>query len=288
MYNVNFGSEIISEGMDGDSSTTLKGSGFLAGSFMNYSIEYAVLCCKGLVRKDNQDNFWCLGKFLNSTNDGLTEPITGMAESKTFPAFAVFDGIGGEDQGEVAAFIAANRFDAAYSESQKDNTKQFLLNTCSYMNNAICRHTEQQHLKSSGSTAAILMFGKKYIYVCNIGDSRVYQFSENELVQISYDHSETIIGRRKPPLTQSLGIPETEFIIEPYISKGKYESRDKYLICSDGLSDMVTDDVISDILSEDTRILDCAQRLMCRAIKSGGNDNITIIVCEIHKQRRFL
>jgi len=247
-----------------------------------------MLCCKGLVRKDNQDNFWCLGKFLRSENDGLAEPIAGKTESKNSPAFAVFDGIGGEAQGEVAAFLAANCFDAAYSESPKDNIKQFLLHTCTNMNKAICTHTKEQHLRSSGTTAAILMFGKKYIYVCNIGDSRVYQFSENELTQISYDHSETCTSWRKPPLTQHLGIPETEFVIEPYISKGKYENGDKYLICSDGLSDMVSDDVISEILSEDTSVLDCAQVLMEKAIKSGGNDNITIIVCEIHKQRRIL
>ena len=255
---------------------------------MNYSIEYAVLCDKGLVRKINQDNFWCRGKFLNSENDGLAKPITGKAKSKTSPALAVFDGLGGEDQGEVAAFIAADRFNAAYSENQKDEIKQFLLDTCLYMNKAICKHTEEKYLRSSGSTAAILMFGKQYIYACNIGDSRVYQFSENELVQISQDHSETIVGGKKPPLSQSLGIPETEFIIEPYISKGKYEIGDKYLICTDGLTDMVSDDEISEIFSEETKVLDCAQRLMDKAIKSGGKDNITIIVCEIHKQRLFL
>jgi len=255
---------------------------------MNYRIEYAALCCKGLVRKENQDNFWCLGKFLESENNGLTKPIAGKTESKRLPAFAVFDGIGGGDQGEVAAYIAASRFDADYSESPKDNTKQFLLDTCFNMNKAIYKLAEERYLRSSGSTAAILMFGRKYIYVCNIGDSRVYQFSENKLMQISSDHSETSINGRKPPLTQHLGIPEIEFVIEPYLSKGKYENGDRYLICSDGLSDMVTDDVISDTLSEDSRVLDCAQRLMGRAIKSGGNDNITIIVCEIHKQRRFL
>ena len=255
---------------------------------MNYRIEYAVLCCKGLVRKENQDNFWCLGKFLESENNGLTEPIAGKTESKAFPAFAVFDGIGGGDQGEVAAFIAASRFDADYSESPKDNTKQFLLDTCSNMNKAICRLAEERYLRSSGSTAAILMFGRKNIYVCNIGDSRVYQFSENELTQVSHDHSEIGIYGRKPPLTQHLGIPEIEFLIEPYLSKGKYENKDRYLICSDGLSDMVSDDEIAEMLSENGSVLECAQRLMAKAIESGGKDNITLILCEIHKQRRFL
>ena len=252
---------------------------------MNYYIEYTVLCHKGLVRSKNQDNFWCMGKFLDSENDGLTEPIVVTIDSKSFPAFAVFDGMGGEQQGEVAAYIAACSFENIYKENSKNDVEQFLLDACTNMNEAICEHIEEQHLRSSGSTVAILMFGKKDIYVCNIGDSRIYQFSDEKLTQISHDHSEIGITNRKASLTQNLGIPKTEFMITPYLAKGSYENRDKYLICSDGLTDMVSEDEIAKTMIANSKIAESAEMLLQKALESGGSDNITLILCEIRKAR---
>jgi len=225
-----------------------------------------------------------MGEFLQSKNDGLAESIIGTADAKSFPAFAVFDGMGGEQQGEVAAYIAAGRFDTTYRESSKNDIKQFLLEACASMNKAICTHAKEQHIRRSGSTVAILMFGKKDIYICNIGDSRIYQFSDNKLTQISHDHSETSITGRKPPLTQSLGVPETEFVIAPYVAKGLYESRDKYLICSDGLTDMVSEDEIGKIITENSGIIKSSEALLQKALEAGGHDNITLILCEIRRQ----
>jgi len=225
-----------------------------------------------------------MGEFLKSENDGVADPITGTADTKRIPAFAVFDGMGGEQQGEVAAYIAANTFDVGYKESPKRDVKQFLLDACANMNNAICVHIKEQHLRSSGATAAILMFGKRDIYVCNIGDSRIYQFSDDTLTQISHDHSETGMIDRKPPLTQHLGIPETEFVIAPYVAKGLYEKGDKYLICSDGLTDMVSEAEIAKTMTENSSIEQGAEVLLQKALEAGGHDNITLILCEIRRQ----
>ena len=250
---------------------------------MTYCIEYTALCNKGLVRTNNQDNFWCMGEFLESENDGLAEPINGIAEAKDAPAFVVFDGMGGEQQGEVAAYIAAHNFDVAYKKNPKKDIKQFLLDTCAGMNKAICEHTKEKHIRSSGSTAAILVFGKKDIYICNIGDSRIYQHSGKKLTQITHDHCETSVTDRKPPLTQNLGINETDFIIALYIAKGIYENGDRYLICSDGLTDMVSEEEIAKTISESNRVKECAEALMQKALDMGGHDNITIILCEVQK-----
>ncbi|MCL2227811.1 MAG: protein phosphatase 2C domain-containing protein [Oscillospiraceae bacterium] len=228
-----------------------------------------------------------MGKFLESENDGLAEPIAGITESKSYPAFAVFDGMGGEQQGEVAAFIAANSFDAIYAEGRKHDTKQFLLDACADMNKAICAHAKERRLRSSGSTAAILMFGKKDIYICNIGDSRIYQFSDNALTQISHDHSENSVKDRKPPLTQNLGIPETDFVIAPYVAKGIFANMDKYLICSDGLTDMISEEEITKTIAANSGIMKIAEALMKKALKAGGHDNITLILCEIRRKTIF-
>jgi len=196
---------------------------------MGYNIEYATLCHKGKVRARNQDNFWCMGAFLGSENNGLREPITGYIQTNYSPAFAVFDGMGGEQQGEVAAFIAANCFNASYNSSPKTDPKRFLLETCMNMNRAICEYAAGMRLRSTGTTAAILMFGENVIHICNIGDSRIYRYHGKRLVQISHDHSMAGVTNRKPPLTQNLGVPETEFLIEPYMAEVACKAGDEYL-----------------------------------------------------------
>jgi len=253
---------------------------------MNYCIEYAVLCNKGIVRAKNQDNFWCMGNFLESENEGLQEPCWGKVETADFPAFAIFDGMGGELQGEVAAHLAAHSFHEFYENNPKSDLKVFLSGACSAMNDAICSYAKSQLFGSTGSTAAILLFGKNDIYICNVGDSRVYQFNNKKLIQISLDHSETNIASGKPPLTQNLGIPATEFIISPYVAKGLYEIGDKYLICSDGLTDMVSEGEIAEIMSTHKNLTECTEILLQKALDYGGRDNITIIICEIRKQKR--
>jgi len=255
---------------------------------MNYSIEYAVLCHKGLARSKNQDNFWCMGKFLTSDNNGLKEPICGTVETKDAPAFAVFDGMGGELHGEVAAYTAASSFNHIYTHHSRSDMKAFLVDACSAMNSAICTFSETQLFGNAGSTMAILMFGKKNIYICNIGDTRIYHQSNTNLLQISHDHSEAGITNRKPALTQNLGIPETDFIIAPYIAKGVYENGDRYLVCSDGLTDMVSNKTIEEVLSSNNNVRTCAEVLLQKALSAGGHDNITIILCEIRKQKRGL
>jgi protein phosphatase len=92
-----------------------------------------------------------------------------------------------------------------------------------------------------------------------------------------------IAQNKKSPLSQCLGIPEDDFIIEPYITKFAYENNEKYLICSDGLTDMVEFSEISNILSSQESALRCGQMLMDNVMINGGKDNVTVIVCEIKK-----
>ena len=254
---------------------------------MKFNIEYAALCNKGLVREKNQDNFLCASKFLVSENGGLPEMLAGEIDASTFPAFAVFDGMGGEQCGEIAAYIAASHFNELHLGKTKSDTKLFLLETCDEINKKICAYQKENHIRHMGTTAAILMCGQNDVFICNVGDSRIYQYSGKKLAQISEDHSEISTNDRKPPLTQNLGIPESEFVIEPYIAKGKYNSGDRYLICSDGLTDMLSDEEILDILKARSKITEAVQKLMDKALDRGGIDNITVIICEVRKQSRF-
>jgi protein phosphatase len=225
-----------------------------------------------------------MGNYLDCENSGLAKPLKGAANPKHSPAFAVFDGMGGEQHGEVAAYIAATIFDAFFKERLEVPAAEFLQDISLRMNKGICDYTEEQQLHSSGSTVAMLMFDKDYVHVCNVGDSIAYRFHNKELTQISQTHCEDSAMFGKPLLTQNLGIPETEFIIEPFIAAEPYIIQDTYMICSDGLTDMVSDEDISVILSQDRNMEKCAIELMRKALKAGGFDNITIILCQVYRR----
>jgi len=252
---------------------------------MRYFIDYIVLCQQGNVRGKNQDNFWCAGEYLKSENDGLATPIKNISDNINKPIFAVFDGMGGEKYGEIAAYLAAKTFDLFCADNLKSVMKQFLSEVCEKMNAEICVYVRDNLTGHMGTTTAILAFDNKEIYICNVGDSKIFQHSAGKLSQITHDHVSAVSDEKKPALTQHLGIPTTEFVIEPYIAKGEYADGDRYLICSDGLTDMVTVEEIEKTLSEQKVISDCADALMNSALSNGGIDNITIILCDVHKKR---
>ena len=86
---------------------------------------------------------------------------------------------------------------------------------------------------------------------------------------------------KKAPLTQHLGINPEDFLIEPYIAKGELKRGDQYLLCSDGLTDMLTNLEIDEIMSSTDTAGDCVQKLIDAALEKGGKDNVTAIVCRI-------
>lgn len=248
---------------------------------MNYSIDYFCTSHIGNLRSVNQDNFICVSKYIDSENNKTVDMISGSIHSSMNPVFGVFDGMGGEECGEVASYIAAKRI-AGYSFD--GNPEQNLFEYCKVANAEICSYTDEHSLTSMGTTAAILLFAKKKIYLCNIGDSKIFRLSQGELNQISYDHISVSAYGTKPPLTQNLGIKETELIISPYIAHGDYQDHDIYLICSDGLSDMVDMVEIKEILMTREK-KNAAQVLLQKALEHGGKDNITILLLYIAKER---
>ena len=86
---------------------------------------------------------------------------------------------------------------------------------------------------------------------------------------------------RKAPLTQHLGMDPAEVLLVPYVAKGDIQKGDQYLICSDGLTDMVENVTIADILINNSDAQDAVLALTSAAMQNGGKDNITVIVCHI-------
>ena len=235
---------------------------------MGNSIKFSAICNRGKVRQNNQDKIYISDTNLSENTD---VSITGNSDAKIFTA-GIFDGMGGEVSGDKAAEIAV--------ETMQMNDKADFNSLCSLINKKICEYMKENRILRMGTTAALVRINKDCADICNIGDSKIYLIDEAAIKQISVDHAETI-GRMRPRrvLTQHLGIPEIEMLIEPYCNKIELNKGEKLLLCSDGLTDMVTEkEIYSNIKETDAEL--CAETLFNAAMLNGGRDNISIIVCE--------
>ncbi len=253
---------------------------------MEFTLEAACLCNTGRVRKNNEDNFYFDGRCLEAENNGLKHPIAMNCPLQKDVFVAVFDGMGGENFGEYASFAAADcmRQSTLRLKDYVIPERAFLNDLSQRLNAAVVAKAQEFCTDRMGSTLVAFYFSHGYAYVCNLGDSRAYRFRDGEFLQVSEDHVERREGqmRKKAPLTQHLGINPEDFLIEPYIAKGELAAGDQYLLCSDGLTDMLSNLEISCIMSESETAEVCADRLVHAALERGGRDNVTVIVCRVH------
>lgn len=256
---------------------------------MAFTIESACGCHIGKVRRCNQDNFLFYHSYLNEDNSGLDAPLVKVHNRVSGTMLAVFDGMGGENFGETAAFASARAL-AGIRKSLKQHlipTNDFLNSCVQTLNSAVIQAQQELLTDRMGTTVVGLYTGKRHAYIWNVGDSRGYLLRNGVLNQLSIDHSETGLrpGSRKAPLTQYLGIAPEELQIEPHITCQELNSGDRYLLCSDGLTDMLTDEHIRRILLSEETCADCVRMLIKEALACGGKDNITAIVSTIHQRR---
>ena len=256
---------------------------------MAYQIEYAYTCHIGKIRNNNEDNFWCCGDSLEAQNQGMSHIRSGYMKQSEYPLLAVFDGMGGGEYGEIASYIAAEACGQHFKTAKdgiRNDPEEFLNEICESMNQAICDYGRTNKINSMGTTAALLAFAEDAVYSCNLGDSRIYKSDREKFYQISQDH---VLGRSlfgKAPLTQYLGMEEENLQLEPSISRQEIKIGDRFLLCSDGITDMLSDGEIADILSRDIPVAKTVEILVDRALKKGGRDNITVVLCEIMEQPR--
>ena len=252
-----------------------------------FTIDAACACHTGKVRKKNEDNFYFNGKHMEAVNRGLPQPASFHRYIEPGLCLAVFDGMGGENFGEVAAFTAARTLqeEASRLDSSFLPSSRFLEDLCQKMNAAVFDAAQELMTAHMGSTMVMFCFARDRVYLCNLGDSRAFWLHKRKLTQISHDHVDILPGdvarHRKPHLNQHLGIDPEELLIEPYIAKGDLVRGDQYLLCSDGITDMLTEQEICRIMTESRTAEGCVQALVDAALEKGGKDNITAIVCRI-------
>lgn len=254
-----------------------------------------VVCSSvGVKRKVNQDNFYVNG-FINEEQKNYI--IKSYFSSKSEQVLCICDGMGGEKYGEVASYIAVKKL-ISYKERYSNLLNRFDEHMNAYVqsaNNAICTFIQENDGERSGSTMALLCISpeKKEAVASNIGDSKVFLFRKNEFKKISEDHNqaqslvniglitedEARTHKDKSKLTQHLGIFQEEMVLEPFITDNIIlEKDDLFMICSDGLTDMLDYEQIAEILKANISLKDKCKKLVEEANNKGGEDNITVVL----------
>lgn len=229
----------------------------------------------GLLRENNQDSY-----FASSAID--------------FPLFMVADGMGGHKAGEVASQLAVETIRERLESVMADLTDEELIRKHIY--EAIVEANEKIYqsslanpdYKGMGTTLTLAYIYKSKIILAHVGDSRAYIINDN-MKQVTEDHSlvnelikngsitpeEALNHPQKNMITRALGTSPTikiDFHVVDYLSN------DIMLICSDGLSNMISEKEMLMILKYEEDLNIASRKLVCRAKDNGGKDNITVIL----------
>lgn len=222
---------------------------------------------KGLVRQTNEDRC-CVGSWASGPREEAWEGLLDAAGGWAVLA----DGMGGYGAGDLAS-------EAAIATSQemlgRARTAGEITDTLECANERIYDVMySARGCASMGCTIVGVSFWPGYILAFNIGDSRLYTAQEGDLAQRSVDHR--LEGKRSHILTQSLGGAICRLPLDPYVRRLTVFDEHQFLLCSDGLTDMLTDDEIARTLARRPR--QPAQALVLEALDAGGYDNVTVIV----------
>ncbi len=249
---------------------------------------------KGIIRETNQDAFG----IYNLQGEGVL--------------FAICDGMGGVTGGEEASKLALDAYSTAIDTNytllceQKGDIEpaereiKYILNNASANANAAVWEYAQKNSQYMGMgttlVSALSINGGEKVYMLNIGDSRLYKISSTDIFQISRDHSYVQylvdIGEMTPEeaknspdkniITRAVGIdPDVEADITA-VDTSKNEMDDTYfLLCSDGLTNMISDDEIFNVVNSSCTVEQKVNKLINTANSNGGTDNITVILISL-------
>jgi len=255
-------------------------------------------------RKNNEDNFFLNGLYMEREQMNQGGQYHTVYTDAT-QIFAVCDGMGGAEFGEEASLLAVKNLKKYQMECEQPDSSVYLTDMLAKTSAGIDEISFAHNMPSgaSGSTIAMLILHDWYFRAVHVGDSRVYRLRGNRLERVTKDHSEVQrmldAGQITPAqawqhplknvITKHLGMPTDEGPLEPTISQRMdLHVGDRYLICSDGLSDMVHDTVIEAMLQENLPGIDTASQLVRRTLEECErarvqSDNITIIMLDVRE-----
>ena len=231
----------------------------------------------GKLRKVNQDYV-----YINN------EPIGSLDN-----LYIVADGVGGHNAGEIASEAAIDFFEQFIYETEDDEILDLLVSALAYANEEVFKlsKTNKQY-ENIGTTLLATTIKNNKIFIVHVGDCRLYGIRNNKIAQMTSDHTYAmdlfkagVISKEEAEnskdsnvLTRALG---TEKNVKADALFCDVYDDDIFIMCSDGLSDMVNDDDIFKIASN--KQIDTEQKIECliqRANDNGGKDNIAVIIIE--------
>lgn len=274
---------------------TIRQAPVYAPRMQHFCFDGCVMSDVGLTRPNNEDNY-VLDGYINIAPDAAPRhmaELTASAADFGWHIAGVFDGIGGGENGELAAHTAAEIFSQAWLKADAQRTKgdmDLLIRQCFLQaNNRIVRKSR----KSCGTTGTVLCTNGSEFKLYHLGDSRAYLFRNGELFQLTKDQTlaqmkiDTGIYTASAPqaraekhiLTEFIGRDQTMENMRPVESQWiSAEENDWLLLCSDGLHDMCGSQQIASILASAPSAKEAAEKLTDTAILCGGTDNITCLV----------
>jgi len=215
------------------------------------------------------------------------------------------DGMGGHQGGEIASAMAVSGVTLALSEANFLNNSEphstliptLLDQTISKVNKEIFHAAESKaQYKGMGTTIVVAVKHENVLFYAHVGDSRLYRFRKNKLEQLTKDHSlvnelleqgyyktpeEAASAGQKNVITRAVGIAEE---VKVDVAQVSVEEDDMFLLCSDGLSDMINDKEISNCLQNFNGEQDILlSTLINKACDAGGRDNVSVILLHAKK-----
>jgi len=260
-------------------------------------LNVAALSNAGMSGKNNEDRF-----SISAYTDQADKPVL----------FAVVsDGIGGHRAGEVAAELAVNYIVENVSKSNGKNPMAIMESSIHTASEAIAAHSANQtEQHGMGATCACIWVEEDRLFTAHVGDSRIYLLRDGKIQRLTVDHTWVQEAIEKGIITpeeahdhpnvhvirRHLGqmeLPEVDFRLQLSSTDDDDRARknqgmrlspgDILLVCSDGLTDLVWDDEILDLITSRNILKSAAEGLIAQANKRGGYDNITVILVGVPK-----
>ncbi|MFT3660586.1 MAG: protein phosphatase 2C domain-containing protein [Gordonia sp. (in: high G+C Gram-positive bacteria)] len=236
---------------------------------MTLVLRYIARSDRGLVRSNNEDSVYAGARLL-----------------------ALADGMGGHAAGEVASQLVIQSLRTLDDDEPPGNLLDALDAATRAGNEAIAAQVDRNpELDGMGTTLTAILFAGSRIGLCHVGDSRGYLLRDGQLTQITRDDTfvQTLVDEGRITAEQAHTHPQRSLImkaltgqeVEPTLTIREARAGDRYLLCSDGLSDVVSEETLSDTLSTVTDHTECADRLIELALRSGAPDNVTVVVADV-------
>ena len=249
-------------------------------------LEYIGLTDKGRVRDHNEDSYLANGRIFTSLNRGGEESITKIEDFDSPLIFAVADGMGGHEGGEVASNMALELLKEKLVSLPEESTIEFIRSTFQEIHLEVLRMGREMDKNGMGTTLTGCIFWKTKFYVFNIGDSRVYRFRGDYIAQLTRDHSlreetgdETL---QKNIITSCIGGGIEEIRIDVTDFSSKIAEGDLFFLMSDGIVDSLTDDDLEiSFQTKDRSLGDTLREVLELSLEKGSTDNVTGILIRI-------